>query len=114
MKKLKILLVDDEVDYCTIMKSYFQSKGYEVDMAFTLRDGMKMLEDVNHDILILDNNLPDGKGWDYLDAIIKKYPFVKIYLISAYRQKSDVINSSPKVTVWEKPISLSLLDSAFG
>jgi DNA-binding response OmpR family regulator len=113
MSKVKILIIDDEVDYCMIMKSYLQSKNFEVYTAFTLKDGMDKLEKLNPDKLILDNNLPDGKGWDCVDEIVQNRPSLQVYLISAYRQKSDFLASTPNITVWEKPISLSLLDTAF-
>jgi DNA-binding response OmpR family regulator len=115
MQKQKILIIDDEVDYCMIMKTYFQAKNYEVFLAYTLRQGLKLLQEVKPDILLLDNNLPDGKGWDCVNEIVEQNTNLKIYLISAYRQKSEFLHSSPpNVTVWEKPISLRLLDEAFG
>jgi DNA-binding response OmpR family regulator len=112
--KLKILIVDDEADYCSIMKGYFDSKNYEVFLAFTLQEGLSMLEKVRPDILFLDNNLPDGQGWKCVDEIVEKYPHIRIYLISAYRQKSDFVTASSNITVWEKPISLNSLDNFFG
>lgn len=113
MIKSKVLIVDDEVDYCMIMKEYFQSINYEASLAFTLKEGLKMLEEFQPDILLLDNNLPDGKGWEFLNSISEKFPAIKVFLISAYSSKSDVSARSPNVTVWEKPVSLSLLNSTF-
>jgi DNA-binding response OmpR family regulator len=113
MVKLKTLIIDDEIDYCTIMKKYFQSKNYAVYVATTLQEGLNVLHSIQPDILLLDNNLPDGKGWNCVDEIIEKFPSLKIYLISAYRQKSDFPDPPPNVTVWEKPISIALLDSTF-
>ena len=111
--KLKILIIDDETDYCSIMKSYFEDKNYDVSLAFTLQQGLDLLKDVVPDILFLDNNLPDGPGWKCVDDIVEKYPQIRVYLISAYRQKSDFVTSSPNITVWEKPISLSVLNTVF-
>ena len=113
MIKLKIIIIDDETDYCSIMKSYFEDKNYDVSLAFTLQQGLGMLESNVPDILFLDNNLPDGPGWKCVDAIVEKYPQIRIYLVSAYRQKSDFVTSSPNITVWEKPISLSSLNAVF-
>jgi DNA-binding response OmpR family regulator len=113
MIKLKILIIDDEVDYCMIMKSYFQARNYEVFVAYTLKEGFEILEKNNPDILFMDNNLPDGKGWEYVDEIIEKSPSLRIYLISAYRQKTDFISPSLNITVWEKPISLNQLEEVF-
>ena len=113
MTGLKILIIDDEKDYCMIMKSYFQRKNYPITVAYTLKDGMKQLEERRPDVLLLDNNLPDGKGKDHIDEILDKYPDTRIYLISAYHQKTDFIEPRRNVVVWEKPILLSLLDETF-
>ena len=113
MIRPKVLVVDDEIDYCMIMKEYFQSRKYDVCLAYTLHDGLRLLDEFKPDFLLLDNNLPDGKGWEHLDKISTKDPSLKIFLISAYRHSSDISTASPNVTVWEKPVSLSMLDATF-
>ena len=113
MIKVKILIIDDEIDYCMIMKGYFQSKNYDVYLGFTLKEGLKILNSIQPDILFLDNNLPDGQGWDCVDEIVDGHPSLKIFLISAYRQKSDYLNPASNITVWEKPISISQLNTTF-
>jgi DNA-binding response OmpR family regulator len=113
MLKVKILIVDDEMDYCVIMKSYFEEKDYEVFLAYTLQEGLKMIDIVHPDVLFLDNNLPDGKGWECVEEITGKLPEVKIFLISAYRQKPVFSVPPENLTIWEKPISLKLLESVF-
>jgi DNA-binding response OmpR family regulator len=113
MATLKILIIDDEEDYCVILKSYFLQKGYDISLAFTLREGQELIESVRPDILFLDNNLPDGKGWPHIESFVEKIPHMKVYLISAYHQKSDFSSTLSNVTVWEKPISLNLLNENF-
>jgi len=106
-------MIDDEVDYCQIMKSFFTKRNYEVFISYNLKDGLQLLETVQPDILFLDNNLPDGQGFGYVDTIVEKYPHLKIYMISAYYKKGDLFYSSPNIFVWEKPLSMSLLNSTF-
>ena len=113
MSACKILIIDDEKDYCMIMKSYFVRKKYDVSLAYTLKDGYHLLEEKRPDVLLLDNNLPDGKGKEQIDNILEKYPSLRIYLISAYHQKNDFIEPRDNLTVWEKPIQLTLLDETF-
>lgn len=112
MLKLKILIVDDESDYCSIMKSYFQEKNYEVFLAGTLHEAMHQLDKNSPDILFLDDNLPDGRGWNHISHMLEKKPSLQLFLISAYNQKVN-IPTGPKITVWEKPISLHLLNKYF-
>jgi two-component system, OmpR family, response regulator len=113
MSKKRILIVDDESDYCMIMKSYFRDKNYDVHLAYNLSDGLQLLDSLQPDILFLDNNLPDGKGWSHVENIVEKNPHIRLYLVSAYHQKGDFLSTSPNVIVWEKPLSLNLLNSNF-
>jgi DNA-binding response OmpR family regulator len=113
MIKVKILIIDDEEDFCLIMKSYFEKKGMEVFLAFNLSDGLNSIAEKNPDILFLDNNLPDGEGWDKTADILKVNPSLKINLISAYKEKTNEYDSFSNVTVWEKPISIKKLEAVF-
>ena len=74
MSKQKILIIDDEADYCMIIKSYFQSKMHEVLVAHNLKEGIELLNSENPGILLLDNNLPDGNGWESVYALVEKFP----------------------------------------
>ena len=112
MKK-KILIIDDEVDFCLIMKGYFGRKNYEVCVAYTLQSGLFLINEEKPDILFLDNNLPDGQGWKYVDQIVEKNPHLEIFLISAHQSKSSFSSPNKNIIVWEKPISLQILNSSF-
>ena len=109
----KILIVDDETDFCMIMKSYFVKKGYAVSHASTLREGLSKLEELRPDILFLDNNLPDGNGWDSLDKIVEINPQIRAYLVSAHRNNSPYGAKARNIVVWEKPISFEMLNGCF-
>jgi DNA-binding NtrC family response regulator len=109
----RILIIDDETDFCLIMKSYFLKRKYDVSLAFTLTEGLSMIQEKKPDILFLDNNLPDGQGWDSVDDIVEKNPHMKVYLISAHQGKAHVTNTSENIIVWEKPISIEDLNSTF-
>src|SRR5688572_16231328 len=113
MIKLKILIIDDEIDYSMILKNYFNRKNYEVFVAYLLQEGLDMIGQVKPDILFLDNNLPDGKGWTHVEDIVENNPHLRIYLVSAYHQKGDYASPSPNVVVWEKPLSMSQLKEVF-
>lgn len=62
--RLKVLIIDDEEDLCLLIKTYLSRKDCEVFTAYSLSEGLKKLNDLLPDILFLDNNLPDGLGWE--------------------------------------------------
>jgi len=83
MKEKKILIVDDEVDFGLLMKSFFSNRKIEVYIANSIAEGLTILEREKPDHIFLDNNLPDGYGWGKTEYILEHYPHTQVNLISA-------------------------------
>lgn len=111
--KSEILILDDEIDYCLLMKHYFEERKYDVYIANNLEEGLRLLWKIKPAIMFLDNNLPDGEGWSKIDEITGNFPNLKLYLISAYGEKPELINKTNNITFWEKPLTLAHLDDFF-
>src|SRR5688500_10028418 len=97
----RVLIIDDETDFCGIMKNYFMKKNYDASVAFSIREGMIKLSDHQPNILLLDNNLPDGDGWELVERVVELFPQIKIYLISAHRDRASYTGNNENVSVWE-------------
>ncbi|MBC7553249.1 MAG: response regulator [Taibaiella sp.] len=109
----KILIIDDETDLCLLLKDYFTRKQYDVSLSHTLAEGEVLLASVKPDILFLDNNLPDGNGWQLAPALASKFPAVYIILISAFHPDVPEMPFIDNFRIIEKPISLHDLDKQF-
>lgn len=109
----KVLIIDDEVDLCLLMRAYFVRKNYEVHISHTLKDGLKRLQETVPDYLFIDYNLPDGLGWDKLPEMYTQFPNIQYHLISAFRPTMPNELDGARLTIWEKPISLKALDNFF-
>ena len=110
MKKRKVLIIDDEEDFGMLMKRFFSQKNYEVYVAYTISDGLKLLDEHLPDIIFLDNNLPDGYGWDKTDYILSTYPQTQLNLISALNVPKT---SSSSFRILEKQMLLKELPKMF-
>jgi len=110
MKKRKVLIIDDEEDFGMLMKRFFSQKNYEVYVAYTISDGLKLLDEHQPDIIFLDNNLPDGYGWDKTDYILSTYPQTQLNLISALNVPKT---SSSSFRILEKQMLLKELPKMF-
>ena len=101
------MVIDDEVDLCLMIRQFLGRKNYDVRIAHNLKDGMDQLDTFLPDLLILDNNLPDGMGWEAVSNIHEKYPSLRITLLSAYRLAKEFVSSlNSSVQVLEKPVSM--------
>ncbi|HEX8278133.1 MAG TPA: response regulator [Segetibacter sp.] len=114
MDKKKVLIIDDEVDFCLLMQFYLSKKNCEVSISHTLHDGLGLVHDKSPDIVILDNNLPDGLGWPAAKNILDAAPGVHLFLISANKPNNKDKGGdfdSMDFHVVEKPISISQIDN---
>ena len=107
-QKKKVLIIDDEVDLCLLLKTYLNRRNYEVYYSHTLKEGIRQFKQVEPDILFLDNNLPDGKGIDFLIHSKKEIPVDHVILISAdpsEQLKQKALDAG--VLFLEKPFGLN-------
>src|SRR6478736_4540661 len=109
-EKKKVLIIDDEVELCQLLKSYFQKKNYEVFLSHTIKDGLENFELNKPDIVFLDNNLPDGSGWQLAPQIATESPETYITLISGYYPQVPPMPVAAKYSVIEKPVSFADID----
>ena len=52
----RILIIDDENDFCAIIKIFLAKRNYDVEIAHSLREGYRKMHLHKPDVLLLDNN----------------------------------------------------------
>ena len=109
MSLKKVLIIDDEIDLCILLKNFFTKQHYEVVVSHKLSDGLREAFDFMPDIIFLDNNLPDSMGWTKAEYFLNQFPQTDIFLISAYKTTPS-LPDSPRLTIIEKPLSLKVLE----
>jgi DNA-binding response OmpR family regulator len=88
----QILIIDDETDFCFLLKNMLLPKNYTLSFAHTLQEGFNALTDLSPRYIFLDMNLPDGSGLEALSKIKHMKPSSTIIVISAYEtNKEDII-----------------------
>ena len=64
-----------------------------IGTAYSLKDCWRMLVRATTDVLLLDIGLPDGNGIDACAQIIKKYPEIKILMLTSYSELNVITQS---------------------
>ena len=85
----RVLIVDDEIDICLLLKSLLRSQSVESSFVQTLADAEKTIEQLQPSILFLDMNLPDGNGIQKIELFKKQSPNTNIIMMSAYDTIED-------------------------
>lgn len=90
MKKPKILVVDNELDICNFVKSFFEIRGFEVTYALNGDEALAKLG-FEPDLVMLDVKMRrDGEGLEYLPVIRKRLPSAKILMITGVDDKETI------------------------
>lgn len=59
----KILIVEDDLAFGTMIQTWLKKKGFEVDKATSVKAALTLLEDDNQrDLILSDLRLPDHDG----------------------------------------------------
>ncbi|MDR1620813.1 MAG: response regulator transcription factor [Synergistaceae bacterium] len=90
-KKIRhILVIDDDVDLCALLKDYLQSEGFGFACAYLGSEGLKLLNSRAYDIVILDVMLPEQDGFDVLREI-RSISNVPVVMLSAKGDQIDKV-----------------------
>jgi DNA-binding response OmpR family regulator len=64
-----ILIVDDDSDLVDLMRQYLEGEGFVVEAAIDYTSGLRAALSGNHELVILDVNLPGGSGFELLKKL---------------------------------------------
>jgi two-component system, OmpR family, response regulator len=108
--RTKIIIIDDEQDLCFLLSNMLRNYGFEVDFFNTLQSGLTGVESLKPEWVIIDNNLPDGLGWEHTREILTSSPGVQVINISA-NPDSHRNFTDPQVHYLIKPIDVNSIVS---
>jgi two-component system response regulator HydG len=80
----KILIIDDDLDLCTLLGRFLSKNGYEIDMAHSGSKGIAKFAAGKFDLVICDYRLGDMEGIKVLTALRQENPGIKVLMITGY------------------------------
>ena len=88
----RILLVDDEASIQRAVGPLLRARGYQVDVAGTGADALKMFGERAPDLMVLDLGLPDIEGTEVCRRV-RALSKVPIIVLSARGAEADKVNA---------------------
>ncbi|MBC7777069.1 MAG: response regulator [Phycisphaerae bacterium] len=105
-REKKLLIIDDEIDACLLMARLFRSKFARIDYAYSLAEALEKAILMPPDVILLDNNLPDGYGIDHISDFrnIRNNHVIEVVMISAIDIRAEALAAGADYFI-SKPIS---------
>lgn len=86
----KILIVDDDTNICELLRLYIEKDGFETVIANTGTQAIKLFEQENPELVMLDIMLPELDGWQVCREI-RKTSQVPIIMLTAKGEVFDKV-----------------------
>ena len=85
-KDVRILTVDDEIDFCSVIQGYLMRiDSYELFLCHSGKDALQLLEtEPQFDIVLLDLKLPDMNGFKVMQHILKQQVGTLVIIMTGY------------------------------
>lgn len=112
--KPKLMVVDNEIDICNFVKSFFEMRGFEVSTALNGDDALSKTSRENPDIIILDVMMrTDNEGIEFLPKLKAALPSVKVIMITGVDDENTIkeakrLGADDYIT---KPLMLEYLEN---
>lgn len=90
--RVRILLVEDEMEFATATRSALEREGFVVDWMNTISLANEASHSAVHDLILLDLTLPDGDGLGLIPRFRSDMPGVPIIVLSARGELTDRID----------------------
>ena len=92
----KILIVEDDVAFCTMLKTFLQKKGFETETAFSGKEASTKFEKTIFDIILTDVRLPDKDGIALLEEIKIANTNTQVIVMTGYAEINMAVDAIKK------------------
>jgi DNA-binding response OmpR family regulator len=86
---VRLLLVEDNERFATLLKQGLAGSGFTVDVLGTAKDASTALEAGHWDIIVLDRGLPDGDGLQVLGDLRRRADTTPVLILTAHGSLRD-------------------------
>ena len=89
----KILIVDDDVSFGVMLKTWLQRNGWETVLESTLEHAIQTSKTSRFDLILSDLRLPDGDGIMFLTYLREKKITTPFIIMTGYADVQTAVNA---------------------
>jgi DNA-binding NtrC family response regulator len=85
MSKVKVLVVDDEMEFATTLAERLSIRGFEADAVYCTEDALARIHANNFpDVVLLDLKMPHMDGMEALREIKQYNPSIEVIILTGH------------------------------
>ncbi|TAN42293.1 MAG: response regulator [Nitrospirae bacterium] len=92
-EQIRILCVDDEQNVLNALRRIFMDDDYEIVIANSGKDGIRLLEEKEFQIVISDYRMPEMNGVEFLKQVYDNWPDTVRIVLSGYADAGAIVSA---------------------
>ncbi len=111
MSDLRILLIDDETEFLSVLSERLQTRGLTVQVSETGEEAIEMVTKTSFDAVVLDLAMPGIDGIETLRRMREIRPRIQVILLTGHATVQASIEAMKlgAIDLLEKPADLQVL-----
>lgn len=89
---MRILLIEDNPELCTSLSFHLKAEGFQVDLCHDGEEGLYLIKEQAHDLILLDRMLPQIDGLTILRTMRSLNLSTPVILVTALGEISDRVD----------------------
>ncbi|KJJ83250.1 CheY-like receiver, AAA-type ATPase, and DNA-binding domain containing response regulator [Candidatus Omnitrophus magneticus] len=81
--KEKILVIDDEIEICNLLKDFLTREGFVVTIATSAKEGIALFQTIKPNVVLLDIKMPDMYGIKVMGKIMELDKSACVIMVTA-------------------------------
>jgi DNA-binding response OmpR family regulator len=91
MDRLRVLFVDDEEELVDTVVERLNFRGIEAQGALNGTDALRLIEEQDFDVVVLDVKMPGLSGFDVLRTIKQRHPNLTVVFLTGHGAEEDAM-----------------------
>jgi DNA-binding response OmpR family regulator len=110
-KQIKVLLVDDEVEFVDTLGQRLKMRGLSVDIVYDGEQALSFVRKIEPDVIVLDLKMPGLYGIEVLKEVKKLKPNVQVIILTGHGTDKDEVEAKQlgSFDFMRKPADIDLL-----
>lgn len=89
----KVLVVEDDVAFGTMLKTFLEKRNYKVDLVYSAAEAFKKVPSSKFDLVLTDVRLPDNDGLEILKKVKAENPSTQVIVMTSYAEISMAVKA---------------------
>ena len=89
----QLLLVDDDLTYCSVLKSALEKRGFSVSVAHDVKSGLSLAEQVEPEFAVIDLRIGHESGLELVQKLISLDDNTQIIMLTGFASIATAVEA---------------------